>query len=150
MNFFAKGQAALKTLYPLGGYLAQSSLGQQLLNLIYLRISQVNGCAYCLDMHAKDMRAAGETEQRVYMLGAWRETALYTDRERAALAWAEAVTRLTGGEVPDNVYADAMKQFSEEEMVDLTMATIAINTYNRINIPFKVQGESYQPGQHAH
>src|SRR5262245_58765414 len=132
MNFFAKGQAALKALYPLGTYLAKSPVGQQLLNLLYLRVSQINGCAYCLDMHAKDLRAAGETEQRVYMLGAWRETALYTDRERAALAWAEAVTRIPDGQVPDDVYAEAMKQFSEEEMVDLTMATIAINSYNRI------------------
>src|SRR5262249_50454026 len=149
MNFYEKGQGALKALYALGGYLAKSPVDQRLLNLIYLRASQINGCAYCIDMHAKDLKVAGETEQRMYLLDAWRETALYTDRERAALAWAEAVTSLPGRQVPDDVYADAREQFSEEELVDLTMAVTAVNVYNRINIAFKVQGGSYQPGQHG-
>jgi len=149
MNFFEKGQGALKAMYALGTYLAKSPVGQRLLDLLYLRVSQINSCAYCIDMHAKDLRAAGETEQRLYLLDAWRETALYTDRERAALAWAEAVTRISGGQVPDDVYADVKQQFSKEEIVDLTMGVIAINSYNRINIPFKVQGGSYQPGQHG-
>jgi len=149
MNFYEKGQDALKAMYPLGAYLAKSPVEQRLLNLLYFRVSQINGCAYCLDMHSKDLRVAGETEQRLFVLDAWRETALYTERERAALAWAEAVTRIPGGQVPDDVYADAIKQFSEEELVDLTMAVNAVNIYNRINIAFKVQGGSYQPGQHG-
>jgi AhpD family alkylhydroperoxidase len=149
MNFYEKGQGALKALYPIGAYLAKSPVEQRLLNLLYYRVSQINGCAYCLDMHSKDLRVAGETEQRLFVLDAWRETALYTDRERAALAWAEAVTRISGGQVPDDVYADAIKQFSEEELADLTLAVIAINSYNRLNIAFKVQGGSYQPGQHG-
>lgn len=149
MNFYEKGQGAIKALYGLNGYLAKSPVDHQLLDLLYCRVSQINGCAYCIDMHAKDLRAAGETEQRIYLLNAWRETALYSDRERAALAWAEAVTSLPGRQVPDDVYADARKQFSEEEMIDLTMAVNAVNVYNRINIAFKVQGGSYQPGQHG-
>jgi AhpD family alkylhydroperoxidase len=148
MNFYEKGQGALKAMYALNTYLLKSPVEKSLLNLLYQRVSQLNGCAYCIDMHAKDLRAAGETEQRIYLLDAWRETALYSDRERAALAWAEVVTSLPGRQVPDDVYADARKQFSEEELVDLTMAVTAVNTYNRINIAFKVQGGSYQAGQH--
>src|ERR1700724_2485052 len=122
MNVYEKGQNAAKALYGLGLYLAKSPIEQSLLILIYFRVSQINGCAYCLDMHSKDLRAAGETEQRLYVLDAWRETPLYTERERAALAWAESVTRIPGGQVPDDVYADAKKQFSEEELIDLTVA----------------------------
>ena len=144
-----KGQRAIKAMYGLNGYLAKCNIEKKLLDLIYFRVSQINGCAYCLDMHSKDLRAEGETEQRLYMLSAWREGPMYTDRERAALAWAEAVTKLTGQDVPDDVYEQARKQFSEEEIVDLTMATIAINCYNRLNISFRVPGGSYQVGQHA-
>lgn len=147
VNFFGKGQNALKAMYGLGGYLAKSSIEQKLLNLIYFRVSQINGCAFCLDMHAKDLRAAGETEQRLYLLDAWREAPFYTDRERAALIWAEAVTRIAGGQVPDEVYKQASIEFSEEELIDLTMATITINSYNRINIAFATKAGGYQPGQ---
>ena len=149
INFFEKGQNAMKAMYGLGGYLAKSSLDKALLNLIYFRVSQVNGCAYCLDMHSKDLRAKGETEQRLYMLDAWRESPFYTAAERAALAWAEAVTKLKDNNVPDDVYEDARKEFSEEELIDLTMATITINSYNRLNIAFRVPGGSYQVGMHG-
>jgi alkylhydroperoxidase family enzyme len=100
-------------------------------------------------MHSKDLRAHGETEQRLYMLDAWRETSLYTDRERAALAWTEAVTKLENNNVPDDVYEEALRQFSEEELVDLTMAVIAINSWNRINVAFRTPAGNYVPGQHA-
>lgn len=149
LNFFEKSPSALKALYAIGGYLAKSTVEQHLLNLIYFRVSQINGCAYCLDMHSKDLRADGETEQRLYMLAAWREGPIYTDRERAALAWAEAVTKLNNNDVPDEVYEQARRQFTDEELVDLTLATTTINTYNRINIAFRVPGGSYQVGQFA-
>jgi len=147
INFFEKGHAALKGLFITGGYLAKSKIGQPLIDLINFRVSQINGCAYCLDMHAKDLRAMGESEQRLYLLNAWRETSLYTDRERAALAWAEAVTAV---EAPDEIYSATCKQFSDEEMIDLTTAILTINSFNRINIAFKVQAGDYQPGMHAH
>lgn len=140
----------MKALHGLGIYLSKSLVEAHLLNLIYFRISQVNSCAFCLDMHSKDLRAKGESEQRLYVLDAWREAPFYTDRERAALAWVEAVTKITDSNVPDEVYEEARSQFSEEELIDLTMATIAINSYNRINIAFrpKVVG-TYQPGAYA-
>ncbi|MBI3578832.1 MAG: carboxymuconolactone decarboxylase family protein [Ignavibacteriales bacterium] len=149
INALEKGRNALKAMYGLGAYLAKSPIEQRLQNLIHYRVSQINGCAYCLDMHSKDLRAEGETEQRLYMLDAWRETPLYTDRERAALAWAEAVTNVTDGHVPDKVYEETRKQFSEEELIDLTMAVITINCYNRINIAFRTTAGTYKVGQHA-
>jgi AhpD family alkylhydroperoxidase len=149
INAFEKGQNAFKALYGIGAYLAKSSVEQPLLHLLYFRVSQINGCAYCLDMHSKDLRIMGETEQRLYMIAAWREATVYTDRERAAFAWAESVTRISNGDVPDEVYAQAKAQFSDEELIDLTMAVIAINSYNRINIAFRTPGGSYLPGQFA-
>ena len=152
INAYEKGRNAMKAMYGLGLYLAKSSIESRyagLLNLIYFRVSQINGCAYCLDMHSKDLRVAGETEQRLYVLDAWREAPLYTERERAALAWAEAVTKLTEGNVPDEVYSAARKQFTEEELIDLTMGVITINCYNRINIAFRTTAGDYQPGQYA-
>jgi AhpD family alkylhydroperoxidase len=149
MNFFEYAQGAMKAMYGLGSYLNKSSIEQPLLHLIYFRVSQINGCAYCLDMHSKDLRLMGETEQRLYMLDAWREATVYTDRERAAMAWAEAVTRITHGDVPEEVYQQALTQFSEQEMVDLTLAITTINTYNRFNIAFRTPAGSYVPGQHA-
>ena len=139
----------MKALYGLGIYLAKSPIEQSLLNLIYYRVSQINGCAYCLDMHSKDLRAKGETEQRLYVLDAWREAPFYSDRERAALTWAESVTKIKEGQVPDEVYKEVRRQFSEEETIDLTLAVIAINSYNRINIAFRPTAGTYQPGQHA-
>src|SRR5579859_8171258 len=149
INAYEKGANAMKALYGFGTYLAKSSIEEPLLHLIYFRVSQINGCAFCLDMHSKDLRAAGETEQRLYALSAWRETPFYTGRERAAFAWAEAVTKLPGNEVPDEIYKEALKHFSEEELIDLTIATIAINSYNRINISFRTTAGTYQPGQYA-
>ncbi|MEP6849141.1 MAG: carboxymuconolactone decarboxylase family protein [Acidobacteriota bacterium] len=122
---------------------------RQLLDLISFRVSQMNGCAYCLDMHSKDLRHEGETEQRLYVIEAWRETDLYTDRERAVLAWAEAVTLLTNKQVPDEVYEEARKEFSEEELIDLTLGVIAINGWNRANVAFQTTAGNYQPGQWA-
>ena len=113
INFYEKGFKALRPLFSLGAYLSKSSVEQSLLDLVALRVSQINGCAYCLDMHSKDMRERGETEQRLYMLDAWREAPVYTDRERAALAWAEAVTKLEKKNVPDDVYEEGLRQFSE-------------------------------------
>lgn len=149
INAFEKGQGAMRALFGLSIYLSKSPLEQQLLNLIDFRVSQINGCAYCLDMHSKDLRAAGETEQRLYMLNAWRESPFYTDRERAALAWAESVTNINDGRVPDDVYQEALQQFSETELIDLTLAVIAINSYNRINVAFRTPAGDYVVGQHA-
>ncbi|HTH82284.1 MAG TPA: carboxymuconolactone decarboxylase family protein [Mucilaginibacter sp.] len=149
INAFEKSPNALKAMYALGAYLSKSKVERHLLDLIYFRVSQINGCAFCLDMHSKDLRVMGETEQRLYMLSAWREATVYTDRERAAFAWAEAVTKLTDGNVPDEVFAQARKQFSEEELIDLVIAINTINSYNRINIAFRTPGGSYQPGQFA-
>jgi AhpD family alkylhydroperoxidase len=149
MNFYEKGFKAVKPLFSLGAYLSKSTVEQSLLDLVHFRVSQINGCAYCLDMHSKDLRAHGETEQRLYMLDAWREAPFYTDRERAALAWTEAVTKLEKNDVPDDVYEEARRQFSEEEFVDLTMAVIGINSWNHINIAFRTPTGDYVPGQHT-
>lgn len=149
LNPYQVGYPAMKTLFSLGAYLSQSPLERKLLDLVYFRVSQLNGCAYCLDMHSKDLRALGETEQRLYMLNAWREAPLYSDRERAALAWAEAVTQLPGGGVSAEVYAQALGQFTEAELVDLTLAVTNINASNRFNIAFHVPAGHYQPGDHT-
>lgn len=145
IDVYQKGQGAMNALYGLGMYLVKSPIEQSLLNPIYFRVSQINGCAACLDMHSKDLRVKGDTEQRLYVLDAWRDAPFYTRRERAALSWAEAVTKITEGHVPDEIYAGAKKQFSEEEMIDLTLAVITINSYNRINIAFRVTAGAYQP-----
>ncbi len=129
-------------------YVQSSGLEHGLLDLVKLRASQINGCAYCIDMHTKDARARGETEQRLYALDAWEETPFYTERERAALAWTEAVTRVFDGHVPDAVYETARKQFSEKELVNLTLAIVAINGWNRLAISFRTVPGSYQPDQH--
>jgi AhpD family alkylhydroperoxidase len=150
INVFEKGQRALKALNTLGAYCHRSPVEQSLLNLIYYRVSQLNGCAFCLDMHSKDLLANGEKEQRLFVLNAWREAPFYSDRERAALAWAEALTQLNG-RVNDETYNEALKQFSEEELIDLTFAVITINSYNRVNIAFpnKAAVGTYTPGQYA-
>lgn len=122
-----------------------SGLEHSLLNLIYLRASQINGCAYCIDMHTKDARALGETEQRLYELNAWRETPFYTERERAALAWTEAVTLVAQDHVPDEVYEYVKKHFTDVELVHLTLAVAQINTWNRLSIAFRTVPGSYQP-----
>jgi AhpD family alkylhydroperoxidase len=149
INSIEKGAGALKAMLGLGAYLEKSSIEKKLQYLIEYRVSQINGCAYCLDMHSKDLRAGGETEQRIYMISAWRESPVYTDRERAALEWAEAVTVLGDGHVSDEVYEVARKQFNEQELIDLTMCVVAINGWNRLNIAFRTEAGGYQPGQFA-
>lgn len=149
INAFEKGKGAFKALFGVSAYLNKSSLEKNLIELIDYRVSQINGCAYCLDMHSKDLRHGGETEQRIYMLSAWRETDIYTPREKAALAWAEAVTELNDRHVSDEVYEATRKEFSDEELVDLTLAVTAINTWNRFNVAFRTPAGSYQPGQFA-
>ncbi len=144
LNIQEYGQGALKMLYGIGGYLKKSPVENSLLELIYFRVSQMNSCAFCLDMHSKDARANGETEQRLYGLSAWREAPYYTDREKAGLTWAEALTKC---EVPDSVYKEVAKQFTEQEMVDLTFAVTNINTWNRINHAFPAVPGSYRVGQ---
>lgn len=126
-------------------YLKQCGLDSTLINLVYLRASQINGCAFCLDMHAKDLRAAGESEDRIYLLDAWRESPVYTERERAALAWTEDLTRLGGDRVSDELYDKARNHFNEEELANLTLAVVAINGWNRLNIAFRAQPGRYRP-----
>ena len=145
LNIF-EHMAALKPVFGLTAYLSKSTLEIELRELVNFRISQINGCAYCLDMHAKEARHRGETEQRLYALSAWRETPFYTDRERAALAWAEAVNK---AHVPDAVYEAAKSQFTDAELVDLTLAVTTINIWNRFNITFGNEVGTYQVGQFA-
>jgi AhpD family alkylhydroperoxidase len=129
---------------------SHSIIDKPLQELVKMRASQINGCAYCLDMHSKDARAAGETEQRLYMLDAWREATVYTERERAAFEWTEAMLRLGRGAVmPDDVYERALQQFTPEELVNLTLVVNVINAWNRMNVAFRVPGGSYQPVTHA-
>jgi len=126
-------------------YVRSSGLEHPLLELVKTRASQINGCGYCLDMHSKDARAAGETEQRLYVLSAWREAPFYTERERAALEWTEAVTTISQNDIPDELYERVRRHFDEKEMVDLTLAVCTINTWNRLAISFRSEVGSYQP-----
>ena len=126
-------------------YLRKSGFDHKLLHLVKMRASQINGCAYCIDMHSKDARADGETEQRLYELNAWRETPFYTDRERAALEWTEAVTLVAETHVPDDVYERVRKHFDETELINLTMAVVTINGWNRLAIAFRAVPGTYQP-----
>jgi AhpD family alkylhydroperoxidase len=147
INLIDLNKDAIKGLYNLEAYLAGCGLETSLLHLVKFRVSQINGCAYCLDMHSKDLRAAGETEQRLYLLDAWREAPFYTERERAALAWAESVTLVAETHVPDDVYEEARKQFSETELANLTLAVVTINAWNRLSVAFRVAPGTYQPAQ---
>lgn len=145
INFTTVDTASLNAMLALQNHVNHSGLEGSLLELVKMRASQINGCAYCIDMHSKDARAHGETEQRLYALNAWRETPFYSARERAALAWTEALTRIAGDDVSDALYAEARKQFSEKELVDLSFAIIAINGWNRLAIPFRSEPGTYQP-----
>jgi len=136
-------------MYGLERLVRESGLEASLLELVKMRASQINGCAFCLDMHSKDARAAGETEQRLYALNAWRETPFFTDRERAALEWTESVTEIAHTHAPDDLYERVRKHFTEPELVNLTMAVIAINGWNRIAIAFRLVPGEYQPKGHA-
>ena len=133
-NYVKAAPGAYKAMLGLEQYLHECGLEESLIHLIKLRASQINGCAYCLDMHWKDLRAIGETEQRLYSLDAWRECPYYTDRERAALSWTDAVTLVTNGHVSDEVYAEVRPHFSDKELSDLTLAVATINAWNRINV----------------
>src|SRR6476659_3595539 len=124
LNYFEAAPKLVHAMFALGAPVAHSGLEPSLIDLINFRVSQINGCAYCLDMHSKDLRAAGETEQRLYLLEAWRESPFYSERERAALAWAEAVTLLTNKDVPDDVYEQARSQFNDQELAMLTLAVV--------------------------
>ena len=148
LNFAQASPGAYKAMAALQAHVERCGLESSLLELVKFRASQINGCAYCLDMHSKDARAAGETEQRLYTLPAWRETPFYSERERAALAWTEALTLIADTHAPDDVYAAARTQFSEAELVDLTAAIVAINGWNRLAIGFRSEPGSYQPAGH--
>ncbi len=140
-------QEPLKHMLGLEKYIAESGLDPKLVHLIKMRASQINGCAYCLDMHSIDARAAGESEQRLYTLEAWRETPFFSDRERAALAWAESVTLIAQTHAPDDVYADLQKHFSEKEIVDLTFVVGTINLWNRLAISTRALPGHYKPAK---
>lgn len=146
ISFAAAAPGARDALLRLSEYVHGTGLEESLLGLVFLRASQINGCAFCIDMHWKDLRAAGQSEETLYMLNAWREAPGYTERERAALAWTEAVTLITEGHVPDEVFAQARKQFSEAELVNLTLAVTEINSWNRLNVAFRTPSGHYKPG----
>lgn len=137
--------AAMRAIYGVEQYVRGSGLEPTLVHLVKLRASYLNGCAYCVDMHTKDARLQGETEQRLYAVPVWRETPFFTPRERAALAWTETVTELGRTGVPDAAYEEALEHFTELELVNVTMAVIAINAWNRIAVTFRTEPGSYQP-----
>ena len=145
INTQAAPPEALKGMYATEAYLKQSSIPPALLHVVKLRASQMNGCAYCVDMHWKDARAAGETEQRLYGLAAWREAPYYSDKERAALEWTEALTFVAEGHGPDSVFDSVRSQLSEREIIDLTLAVAQINAWNRLAIATRMEPGSYRP-----
>jgi AhpD family alkylhydroperoxidase len=145
LNYAQVSPDALKAMRELEKYVAASRLERPLYELIKIRASQINGCAFCLDMHTKDARKAGETEQRLYALSAWRETPFYTERERAALEWTEALTLISENDVPDSLYDSVRKHFDEKDMVALSLAIVAINGWNRLAISFRTVPGSYKP-----
>jgi AhpD family alkylhydroperoxidase len=145
LDYTQASPEAYKAMVHVEGVVRRSRLDASLLELIKIRASQMNGCAFCIDMHTKDARAKGETEQRIYALNAWRETPFFTDKERAALAWTEAITNIQQGHAPDAVYQELSAHFSEAERVNLTLAITTINAWNRIAIGFRTVPGSYQP-----
>src|SRR5678815_826698 len=149
INYASVAPEALQGLFGTEKYLSKSSLGHGLLHMLKLRASQMNGCAYCIDMHWKDARAAGESEQRLYSLDAWRESPYYDDRERAALERTEAPTNVTDGHVPDAVYDAVRGHFSDKDLADLTWAVAGINAWNRVSIAFRSEAGSYKPPAHG-
>jgi len=146
---FKAAPGAYQAMAGLQKYVNECGLEHSLLELVKLRASQINGCAYCLDMHSKDARAMGETEQRIYLLPAWREAPFYSDRERAALAWTEAVTLVSETHVPDDIYEEARRHFSEKELIDLTLAVVVINGWNRLVISSRTEAGTYRPRSHS-
>ena len=148
LDYLKNGRGVYEAMLGLERYLAQCGLDAKLLMLLKLRASQMNGCAYCIDMHWKDLRAAGENEQRLYGLDAWRECPYYTGKERAALAWTEAVTNIQDGHAPDNIFEETRKYFSEKEFADLTLAIASMNSWNRLLISARVVPGTYRQGEH--
>lgn len=148
LNYYKVRPEAVRAMRGLGQLQAQGAIEHSLLELVKTRASQINHCGFCLDMHTRDARRAGETEQRLYGLSTWRDAPFYTDRERAALAWTEAVT-LVGRGVPDAVFEEARRQFTEKELADLTWAVVTINAWNRIAISFRAVPETYKPHMRA-
>lgn len=147
LNYGEVAPKAIKGMLELEKYVHGSGLDPTLYELVKTRASQINRCAYCLDMHTKDAREAGETEQRLYGLNAWREAPYYTEKERAALEWTEVLTQISENDVSDSLYEATRKYFTEEELVTLTMAIIAINGWNRLAISFRTLPGSYKPEQ---
>jgi len=146
---YSNNTAAIKGMLEMERYVHHSGLDMKIFELVKYRASQINGCAYCMDMHTKDARAAGETEQRLYLLSGWHEAPFYSAKERAALAWTEALTLIAENDVPDELYDEVRKHFDEEEMMALTMAIVAINGWNRLSIAFRTPVGSYQVAQTA-
>jgi AhpD family alkylhydroperoxidase len=149
LNYTTAAPGGFAAMRGLQAYIDGCGLEHSLMELVKMRASQINGCAYCLDMHSKDARAAGETEQRLYALSAWREAPFFSERERAALAYTEAVTRISEDHVEDELYAEVRRHFSEKEIVDLTFCIIVINGWNRLAIPFRSEVGKYQPRVHV-
>ncbi len=150
LNYATIDPEARKSLLGMETYVTHCGLEESLLDLVRIRASQINGCAFCLDMHTKDARASGESEQRLYMLSAWCELPFYSDRERAALAWTESVTLLSGDHVPNELYEATRQQFDEHEIIGLTMAIVAINAWNRINVAFRTEVDTYLSQRKPH
>ena len=147
INYEKVAPEAIQAMRKVEEYVRSSGLERSLLELVKLRASEMNGCAYCVDMHTKNARSQGESEQRLYAVVAWRDAPFFTERERAALAWTEAVTWVSWQHVPDDVYQTVRQHFSEKELLDLTMAVIAINGWNRLSIAFRREAGTYQPGE---
>ena len=145
LSYAKAAPGVYRTMLGMHEYLKHCGVDQDLLELVYLRASQINGCAFCIDMHWKNLCADGVGDQKLYMLNAWREWPEYSDRERAALEWTEAVTRLRDAEVSDAAYEQARAHFSEAELANLTLAVCAINSWNRLNVAFRTKAGTYQP-----
>lgn len=145
LNYSEVSPDALKAMLGLEKYVHRSGLEGSLIELVKMRASQLNQCAYCIDMHSKDARKAGETEQRLYALSAWHETPFFSERERAALTWTEALTKLSSTQITDELYDSVKQHFNDEEMVVLTMAIVAINSWNRLGVGFRSEVGDYQP-----
>ena len=148
LNYVKVAPGAYRAMSQLEQYVRQCGLEKSLVELIKIRASQINGCGYCIDMHTKDARLAGESEQRIYLLSAWREAPFYTERERAALEWAETLTLIADNQVPDEIYERVKPHFTDEELVNLSVAVATINAWNRLAISFRSEVGSYQPGNY--
>lgn len=149
LNYIKAAPGAYRAMSQLERYVKECGLEKSLIELVKIRASQINGCAYCLDMHTKDARAAGESEQRIYLISAWREAPFYSERERAALEWTETLTRIASTDVSDEIYERVKAHFTDEELANLSLAIVTINGWNRLAISFRSEVGSYQPA-HTH